>query len=139
MGLMRSRFVRAMAFQSTTMFFPSSRWFMGSLEFLTGKFRDLSQQEPESSEVTRSGTTHLPPAPVRFGLICEVQLRYGSSMLGKTNLDPTGDKADHTLAVLTATIEILYQPSLESDSECGGEVYMVGQEDQSLEKTAEEI
>jgi hypothetical protein len=31
MGLTRSSFVRSMAFQSTTMFLPGSRWFLRSL------------------------------------------------------------------------------------------------------------
>jgi hypothetical protein len=31
MGLMRSSFVRAMAFQFTTKFLPGTRWFLGSL------------------------------------------------------------------------------------------------------------
>jgi hypothetical protein len=39
---MRLSFARAMAFQSTTKFLPSSRWFPGSLEFLTDKFGNLS-------------------------------------------------------------------------------------------------
>jgi hypothetical protein len=50
------------------MFLPGSRWFLGSLEFLTDEFRNLSQQEPELSEVTGSGTGCLPPAPVQVGL-----------------------------------------------------------------------
>jgi K+/H+ antiporter YhaU regulatory subunit KhtT len=41
--------------------------------------------------------------------------------------DPVGDKADHTLAVLVATTDLIYQPSPESDFESGGEVYMVGE------------
>jgi hypothetical protein len=31
LGLTRSSFVRAIAYQSTTKFLPSSRWFLGSL------------------------------------------------------------------------------------------------------------
>jgi hypothetical protein len=41
--------------------------------------------------------------------------------------DPIGDKADHTLAVSTATTDPIYQSSLESDSKGDREVYMVGQ------------
>jgi hypothetical protein len=37
---------------------------MGSLEFLTDKFGDLSLQELESSEVVGSGTNRLPLALV---------------------------------------------------------------------------
>jgi hypothetical protein len=40
-------------------------------------------------------------------------------------LDPTGDKADHTLAIPIATTNPIYQLSLESHFEDGGEVYMV--------------
>jgi hypothetical protein len=57
-GLTRSSFVRTMAFQSTTKFLPGSRWFLGSLEFLTDKFGNLSLQEPELSRVAGSGTGH---------------------------------------------------------------------------------
>jgi hypothetical protein len=41
-GLMRSSFVKAMAFQSAAKFLPGSRWFLGSLEFITDTFGDLS-------------------------------------------------------------------------------------------------
>jgi hypothetical protein len=41
-GLTRSSFVRAMTYQSTTKFLPGSRWFLGSLQFITDKFRDLT-------------------------------------------------------------------------------------------------
>jgi hypothetical protein len=53
---MRSSFMRAMAFPLTTKFLPSSRWFMGSLEFLIDKFGNLSLQEPKLGKVTGSGT-----------------------------------------------------------------------------------
>jgi hypothetical protein len=46
------------------LFLPRSRWFLGSLRFVTDKFGDLTLQEPESTEVAKSGTDHLPPAPV---------------------------------------------------------------------------
>jgi hypothetical protein len=36
-----------MAFQSTTKFLPGSRWFLGSLVFLTDQFGNLSLQELE--------------------------------------------------------------------------------------------
>jgi hypothetical protein len=39
---MRSSFMRGMPFQSTTKFLLGSRWFLGSLQFITDKFRDLS-------------------------------------------------------------------------------------------------
>jgi hypothetical protein len=42
MGLMRSSFVRAMAFQSTTKFLLGSRWVLGSLLFIGNKFGDLN-------------------------------------------------------------------------------------------------
>jgi hypothetical protein len=40
--------------------------------------------------------------------------------MGKTDLDPIEDKADHTLAFPVATTDPIYQSSPESDSE-GGE------------------
>jgi hypothetical protein len=94
--------MKTMAFQSTMKFLPTSRWFVGSLKFLTNKFGDLSLQELESSEVTGSGTGYLPPAPVQVGLINEAQLGHKLGSLGKTDIDPTEDKADHTnlLAVI---------------------------------------
>jgi hypothetical protein len=128
-----------MAFQSTTKFLPGSRWILRSLQFVTNKFGDLNLWEPELSEVTGSGTGHLPPAPAQVGLINEVQLRHGLNELGKTYLDPAGDKADHILAVLAATTDPIYWSSPESDSEGGREVYMVGNREEVLEKTTEEI
>jgi hypothetical protein len=53
--------------------------------------------------------------------------------------DPAGDKADHTLAVPIATTDPIYQSSLESDSEGGREDYMVGNREELLEKTVEEM
>jgi hypothetical protein len=108
MGLTRSRFMRAMVFQSTTKFLPSSRWFLGSLLFITDKFGDLSLQEPESHEVIRSGTDCLPPAPVQVSLINKAQLGHGLSKLGKTDQDPAEEKADHTLAIPVAIIDPMY-------------------------------
>jgi hypothetical protein len=76
---MGSSFVRAIAYQSTTKFLPGSRWFLGSLQFITDKFGYLTLHEPESCEVIGSGTDHLHPAPVRVNLINEAQLRHGPS------------------------------------------------------------
>jgi hypothetical protein len=69
--------MRAMEFQYTTKFLSDSRWFLGSLEFITDKFGDLSLQEPESSKIIESGTSHLPLAPIRVGLVNVVQLKKG--------------------------------------------------------------
>jgi hypothetical protein len=132
MGLTRSSFVRAMACQLTTKFLPSLRWFLGSLQFIADKFGDPSLQEPESSEVIRSGTGHLPPASIRVCLINEAQLLHGLSELGKTDPDPVGDKADHTLAILAATTDPIYQSSPESNSKGSGEVYMGGNREELL-------
>jgi hypothetical protein len=128
-----------MAFQSTTKFLPSSSWFLGSLQFIIDKFGDLSLQEPESREVIRSGTGHLPPASVWVGLINEAQLRCRLSELRKTDLDPAGHKADHTLAVLAVTTDSIYQSSPKSNFDDDGEVYMVGSREELPEKTDEEI
>jgi hypothetical protein len=95
-GLARSSFMRTMSFQSTTKFLPGSKLFLGSLEYLTDKFGNLSLQELESSKVIRSGTGCLPPAPARVGLINEAQLKFGP--LGEMDTDPVEDRADHTLA-----------------------------------------
>jgi hypothetical protein len=53
--------------------------------------------------------------------------------------DPAGDKANHTLAVLIATTDPIYQSSLKSDSKGGREDYMVGNREELLEKTVEEM
>jgi hypothetical protein len=127
MGLMRSSFMRPMTYQSTTKFMPDSRWFLGSLQFITDKFGILTLQEPESREIIRSGTCRLSPTPVRVGLINEAQLEHGLSELGKTGLDPIGDKADHIMAVSVAITNPICQSPSESDSEGGKEVYMVGE------------
>jgi hypothetical protein len=133
--------MRSMAFQPTTKFFPDSRWVFGSLLFGADKFGDLSLQEPESLEVTMSGTDHLPPAPVRVSFINKAQLRHGSIELGggKMNSDPLGDKVDHNLASSIATTDPIYQLPAESDSKGDWEVYMVRQGEELPEKTAEEI
>jgi hypothetical protein len=54
-------------------------------------------------------------------------------------LDPAEDKANHTLVVLIATTNPIYQLSLMSDSKGGGEVYMVQNGEVPQEKTVEEI
>jgi hypothetical protein len=105
---MRSSFVRVMADQSTTKFLIGSRWFLGSLQFITNKFRDLTLQEPKSCRIVGLGTDHLPPALVRVSLVNKAQLRHRLSELGTTGLDPTGDKVEHTLAVPIATIDPIY-------------------------------
>jgi hypothetical protein len=63
--------MRIMSFQSTTKFLPGFRWFLGSLEFLTDQFGNLSLQESELSEVVGSGISQLPLAPVQVDLIIE--------------------------------------------------------------------
>jgi hypothetical protein len=89
---MRSSFMRAMAFQSTTKFLPGSRWVLGSLVFIAGKIGDLNLQEPELHKIIRLGTVCLPPAPVQVNLINEAQLITGFVKLGKTDPVPSGDK-----------------------------------------------
>jgi hypothetical protein len=53
--------------------------------------------------------------------------------------NPTRDKADHILAISATTTNPIYQSSPESDSEGGREVYIVGNREELLEKTTEEI
>jgi hypothetical protein len=50
--------------QKEDKFLPGSRWFMGSFQFMTDKFGDLTLQEPESHRIIGSGTVNLPPALV---------------------------------------------------------------------------
>jgi hypothetical protein len=59
--------------------------------------------------------------------------------MGKIDSDPVGDKADHTMAVLIATTDPIYQSSLESRFEGDREVYMVGNGEELPNKTVEEI
>jgi hypothetical protein len=54
-------------------------------------------------------------------------------------LDPAGNKVDHTLAIPAATTDPIYQSSPESNIEGDGEVYMVRNGEELLERTAEEI
>jgi hypothetical protein len=112
---------------------------LGSLQFITDKFGDLTLQEPEWCEIVESGTDRLPPTPVRVSLINEAKLRHRLNKLGKTCSDPAWDKADHTLAIPAATIDPIYQTSPESNSEGGEQVYMVGNEEELLDRTTEEI
>jgi hypothetical protein len=138
-GLMRSSFMRAMVNQSATKFLPGSEWFLGSLQFITDKFGDLTLQEPESCRIIRSGTDHLPPASVRVGLINEVQLRHELSELGKMGSDPEGDKVNHIMAAPAAPTDLICLSPPEFNSEGGGEVYMVGNREELPDKTVEEI
>jgi hypothetical protein len=127
MGLTRLSFVRAMAFQSTTKFLPGSRWFLGSLEFLTDKFGNLRLQEPKFGKLTGSGTSHLLLAPIQVGLINDAQLRHRLGSSGEMDTDPPEDKADHPMSILTDTTGY------------GREVYMVEQGGELSEKAIEEI
>jgi hypothetical protein len=81
-GLTRSSSMRAMTFQSTMKFLHGSRWFLGSLLFITNRFGDLSLQEPVSHEVIRSSTDRLPPAPVRQRMCTEWQ--KGGSLVARS-------------------------------------------------------
>jgi hypothetical protein len=136
---MRASFMRAMANQSTTKFLPDLEWFLGSLQYITNKFGDLTLQEPESCGIIRSGTDRLPPAPVRVGLINKAQLGHELSELGKMGSDPEGDKVNHILAASAAPRDPICLSPPEFDSEGGGEVYMVGNRDELPDKTVEEI
>jgi hypothetical protein len=100
---------------------------------LTDKFGNLSLQEPELSNVMRSGTGHLPPAPVRVNLINEAQIGLGS--LGEMDTDPVEDIADQTLAAQAAATNLIYSSSSGSDFEYDREVYMVEQGGELPEKT----
>jgi hypothetical protein len=126
-----------MLLQSTTKFLPSSRWFLGSLDFLTNKFGNLSLQEPELSKATGSGSGHLPPAPIQVGLINEVVL--GLNSLGEMDADPTGDRANHILATQAAATYLIYSPSSGFDTKYGREVYVVEKGGELPEKTTEEL
>jgi hypothetical protein len=91
------------------------------------------------SEVAGSGIGRLPPALVQIGLINEEQLGHRLNELGKTDLDPAGDKANHILVVLTVRTYPIYQSSSELDFEGDRQVYIVGNREELPEKTIEEI
>jgi hypothetical protein len=80
-----------------------------------------------------------PPALVRVGLVNEAQLKHRSNALGKTDIDPSRDKAGHNQIGFLAITDLIYHSPSESDFEGGREVYMVGQGEQPAEKTTEEI
>jgi hypothetical protein len=94
--------MREMTFQSTTKFLPGLRWVLGSILFIANKFGDLNLQKSESREVVGSGTNRLPPAPIGVGLVNEAQLKHGLVKLRNMDLDPSGDKTNHTLPVSLA-------------------------------------
>jgi hypothetical protein len=54
-------------------------------------------------------------------------------------LNPTGDKANHTLAIPEVTTDPIYQSPLESDSEGNREVYMAGNREELSDKMVKEI
>ena len=101
--------MRALAFQLITKFLLGLRWVLGSLLFIADKFGDPNLQEPESQEVDGSSTDSLPSAPVRVGLVNGAQLKHRHNLLGKTDPDPSRDKADHTPAVHIATTDPMHQ------------------------------
>jgi hypothetical protein len=88
-------------------------------------------------ELVGSGTSRIPPAPVRVGLVNEVQLRLCS--LGETDTGSVEDRTDHPMAGQAATIDPIYLPSSGSDFEYGREVYMVEQGGELPEKTSKEL
>jgi hypothetical protein len=59
--------------------------------------------------------------------------------LGETDIDPVEDRAYHSLAAEAAATDLIYLPSLGSDSEYGREVYMVEQGGELPEKTTKEL
>jgi hypothetical protein len=101
------------------------RWVLGNLLFIADKIGDLNLQEPDLLEVVGSGTDRLPPAPARVSIVIEAQLRHRLVKLGKMDPDPSGDKANHTLAVSAAITDPIHQSSPESNFEGDREVYMV--------------
>jgi hypothetical protein len=123
-GSTRFGYVRLMMFPSSNKFLPDLRWVLGSLLFITDKFRDLSLQELESPKVTGSGTNRISLIPAQVSLIIKAQLEHGSTESGEVEWDPLRDKAYHH-AICQATTNPIYQSPLESDSDCGREVYMI--------------
>jgi hypothetical protein len=138
-GLTIIIYVRSMVYRSTSKFLPGLRLVFGSLLFITDKFGDLSLQEPESPEVAGLGTGCLPLALVQVGLVNKARLRHGSSMTGKADPDPSGDKADHNQASPPVATYSIYQSPSELDSDDDRGVYMVGQGEEPTEKTTKEI
>jgi hypothetical protein len=59
--------------------------------------------------------------------------------MGNMDLYSSGEKVNHTSTVSAAIADIIYQSSLESDSEGNREVYMVGQGEEPPELTIKEI
>jgi hypothetical protein len=57
----------------------------------------------------------------------EAQLGHRLDELETIGLDPSWNKANHTLAVLVAITDLIYQLPPESNFEGDREVYMVGQ------------
>jgi hypothetical protein len=112
---------------------------MGSLLFMTDKFRDLKLQELELQEDMRSGTDCLPPGLVRVDLVSEAQHGHTLGLLGERDPNPSKDKADHTTADHEATTDLIHRLSPKSNSEGDRGVYMVAQGDQPPDKTIKEI
>jgi hypothetical protein len=54
-------------------------------------------------------------------------------------LDPKGDKADHILVVPASATDLICLSPSKSDSEDGGEVYMVRNGEELLDNSVEEI
>jgi hypothetical protein len=100
---------------------------------------DLSLQEAKSREITRSDTDRVDPILARDDLTCEAWLGHGYSILGESESDPLGDNANHHKICCSATIDPNYKSLLESDSDSGWEVFMVGSGEPPIDQTVEEI
>jgi hypothetical protein len=139
MGLMRFIYVRSMAFKSTSKFLSGSRLVFGSILFVADKMGDLSLKELKLWEITGSDTDHFPPTSAQVGLTCEARLGHGSSQLGESESDPSGDNCNHHEICCPDVADPIYKPSLESKSDGGPKVFMVGKANPPANQTNAEI
>jgi hypothetical protein len=128
-----------MAFESTSKFLSGSRLVFGSILFVADKMGDLSLKELKLWEITGSDTDHFPPTSAQVGLTCEARLGHGSSQLGESESDPSGDNVNHHEICCPDVADPIYKPSLESKSDGGPKVFMVGKANPPANQTNAEI
>jgi hypothetical protein len=106
--------------------------------FITNKFGDLSVQELKPWEITGSSIDRIPLILAQVNLVIDAQLGHGFNAFWEAESDPSGNKADYHGIACPIVADPIHQPPVDSNSNDGREVYMVGQ-GEPANKTAEEI
>jgi hypothetical protein len=139
MGLMRFICMRSMAFKLVTKFLLDSRLVFRSLLFIADKMGDLSLQEPMPQEIVGLGIDRFPSTSVRVSLTCEAPLGHGSSKLGESESDLSGDSTDHREVCCPVTADPIYKTCQDLTLMATVRFSWWGQGEPPIDQTEEEI